>query len=530
MKLYKHQKELIERIEKENITEFALFWEMGLAKTLTTLIILRKFFKQKKITQGLVILPKNLHIAWLDEIKNQPEHTGPVTAFVFESKKVKTKKYNELYLKFHNQTDCLRLLFVNVEAFSSGTYQMFFKDFVQREPTALVVDEASKMKTYSAKRTKNVFRLEQTKTKYKNVSVLHYISVARILLTGTPFTNSVTDLFTYLKFLNKKNIGTLYEFKNRYILQQTIRAKHGFVKTPISFQALQDIVAFFRKECTVNQKIIEKATAKFLISETDAYYIAYNNLNINSNVKNKKQLFNVCTKANCFFKKKKDCLDLPEQIYEKIIIDLDPELKKLYKELKSKAILEFQGVRMTPQNSLALYTRLQQLLSGVLVVDADHKKTVKEVTNKLKRLVEIIEELEHPVIIVTKFIDDCAKVQSFLIEKLSYLRTVALFSKDPAEKRETTIKAFQGGEIDILISTYGLISHGHNLQNCFNMVFYSQTDSIESRQQTEGRTHRIGQKNNCFYLDLLYENTIETTIKNRNVSKITDINDFFKGG
>lgn len=69
----------------------------------------------------------------------------------------------------------------------------------------LVVDESTRIKTPSAKRTKLI-------TKFgKNVKY-------RRILTGTPITKNVTDVYAQFKFLDPQILGydSFYSFRNQY--------------------------------------------------------------------------------------------------------------------------------------------------------------------------------------------------------------------------------------------------------------------------------------------------------------------------
>ena len=53
---------------------------------------------------------------------------------------------------------------------------------------------------------------------------------------------------------------------------------------------------------------------------------------------------------------------------------------------------------------------------------------------------------------------------------------------------------------------------GLTLTEAKTVVYYSNVYDLEVRLQSEDRAHRIGQKNNVTYIDLVCENTVEEKI------------------
>ena len=52
------------------------------------------------------------------------------------------------------------------------------------------------------------------------------------------------------------------------------------------------------------------------------------------------------------------------------------------------------------------------------------------------------------------------------------------------------------------------------------MIYYANDFNLETRAQSEDRAHRIGQKNNVTYVDLISEGTIDERIVKSLQSKI----------
>lgn len=71
---------------------------------------------------------------------------------------------------------------------------------------------------------------------------------------------------------------------------------------------------------------------------------------------------------------------------------------------------------------------------------------------------------------------------------------------------------FKEGKYKILLANIRCISMGFNLQTCHNMIFYSNTFSLEDRLQTEGRIWRTGQTNKCVYIDYIMNSSIDEKV------------------
>ena len=54
--------------------------------------------------------------------------------------------------------------------------------------------------------------------------------------------------------------------------------------------------------------------------------------------------------------------------------------------------------------------------------------------------------------------------------------------------------------------------YGITLTAASNVIYYSNGYDLEKRLQSEDRAHRIGQKNNVTYIDILAEDTVDEKI------------------
>lgn len=129
---------------------------------------------------------------------------------------------------------------------------------------------------------------------------------------------------------------------------------------------------------------------------------------------------------------------------------------------------------------------------------------------KLDALMQDVAECDKPLLILTRYTAEAAKIYD-LCQKAGY-RT-GLFT---GWKIDGGVDAFKDGQLDILVANSAKISRGFNLQNSHTTLFYSNTFSMEIRQQAEFRTFRMGQQYPCLYIDYTasdVDDTINTALK-----------------
>mgnify|MGYP003315511094 CR=1 FL=1 len=78
---------------------------------------------------------------------------------------------------------------------------------------------------------------------------------------------------------------------------------------------------------------------------------------------------------------------------------------------------------------------------------------------------------------------------------------------------------FQSKQARVFVANPATASEGLNLFVANNVIYYSNSFKYGERQQSEDRAHRIGQKNNVLYFDLIAENTLDNKIIKRMAQK-----------
>lgn len=209
-------------------------------------------------------------------------------------------------------------------------------------------------------------------------------------------------------------------------------------------------------------------------------------------------------KPFCFFLKKEDALDLPEQVDQVRLIPMGTEQEKIYKQMKNELLIEIKGNVITAPLALTKLQKLQQIANGFCL---DQYGKGHEIQNpKLKELVIVLEELQNEqVIIWVNFRHEAVQLLNMLGEKATLLN-------GEVSDKEKPIREFKSGDKQYLIMHPKSGGAGLTLTNSSTQIFYSMSYSYGDYFQSRGRTHRIGTKKTCVYIHLLMDKSIEQLI------------------
>ena len=207
-----------------------------------------------------------------------------------------------------------------------------------------------------------------------------------------------------------------------------------------------------------------------------------------------------------FRKTKKECLDLPEKIWEIVPYVLGNETRSHYENIKQAFMTELKsGNIVAPLNGLAALTRLQQICSGFLPDEVIDGKNIKHEIFSYERAqiaLDIVNQVEGPVIIWARFIQDIKSLQHVFQKK--YGKEIATWDK---------IDEWKANRKRILIANQAK-GIGGNLQEsgCQNMIFYNNSFNLIHRLQSEDRVHRMGMKGALTIFDIAADRTIDKKI------------------
>jgi SNF2 family DNA or RNA helicase len=449
---YDHQRKVLE--ESWGAEYYALFMEMGTGKTKVAIDNMAVLFEAGKITAALVVAPKGVYDNWAKS-EIQTHLPDRIQRHVMRWRPVKTAKYEEELKDFilDDMPNTLKIFAMNVEAFSTPRGAGIAKAFLKYNPDNMViVDESTTIKNRKAARTKNIVNL-RSMAKYRRI------------LTGSPVTKSPMDLYAQCVLLDDRALGfnSFFAFQARYAVVQRRTMGH---------RSFQQITGYRR------------------LDELNAKLDVFSNRIL-----------------------KEDCLDLPAKVYVRRNVELTPEQAKLYKQMKKLALAKMEsGELATTQSVLTQIMRLQQICCGFLQPDDGEIEPVPN--NRMSELMDVVDEVQGKAIIWASYTHDIQQIAYALRDRFGAESVATYYGATPQEERQDIVTRFQDkkGPLRFFVGQPRTGGYGITLTAANTVIYYSNSYDLEIRLQSEDRAHRIGQKNNVTYIDLVSPDTIDEKI------------------
>ena len=210
---------------------------------------------------------------------------------------------------------------------------------------------------------------------------------------------------------------------------------------------------------------------------------------------------------------KKDCLDLPEKIYTARYVGMTPEQLKMYNQIREYAMVMLDNGEMsTAPAVITQMLRLQQIMSGH--IKTDEGEMIYFPSKRMDALEEIVNEHDGKAIIWSRFRYDIIQITEMLNKKFGEGCAVSYFGDTSDDDRAAAVLNFQNPNhpIKFFVGNPATAGYGLTLTEANLVVYYANDFNLETRIQSEDRAHRIGQKNNVTYVDLICEGSIDEKI------------------
>lgn len=437
--LLPHQKEALEKVLPTRVS--GLFMDMGTGKSRTTIELAK--VRAEKIDHVIWVCPVSLKETICHEILKHTNCTKE-DIYVFDDKTTDASipKNRRWYV-------------VGIESLSlSGRVTVALNAIITAR-SFVVVDESSYIKGPSAMRTKRITNLAQ-RARY------------RTILTGTPISQGVVDLYSQMYFLSPKILGynSFYSFASNHLEYHP----------------------------THPQLIVRSHNIPYLAEKIKPYVYQ-------------------CTKD--------ECLGLPSKIYDTYISHLTEEQEEEYTAAKLRFMdevtrAEEHGQELSPTAIFKLFTELQTICCGFITkwdAISKERKTNPIESNRLDCLLSAAKAVpeKEKVIIWAKYTYSVSEICAALKKEYGEDAVTLLHGALSPKAREQELKRFEGAS-RFMIATQSCGGHGLNLQFCCYQIFYANGFKYSERLQAEDRCHRHGQRRKVTYIDIYISDSIDMRI------------------
>ena len=325
---------------------------------------------------------------------------------------------------------------------SYGTMRNDIDLFNSFEFFYLILDESQNIKNSSSKTYKSII---EVRSKY------------RLVITGTPIENSLSDLWSQLNFLNKGLLGSLAYFKKQYI-------------TPIE-----------KKGDEEQQQKLQKLINPFVLRRT----------------------------------KEEVASDLPALTEQIRYCEMTDEQREIYETEKStirNSILkniETNGMKQSALVILQGLTKLRQLSNHPVLIDKDFSHEsgkFNEIYNCLKNLLAE----NHKVLIFSSFVKHLELLQS-KIESKNW--KYSLLTGKTINRQEVIRQFQEDPDNHIFLISLKAGGVGLNLTSADYVFIIDPWWNPAAENQALSRAHRIGQDKKVFVYRFITEDSIEEKIQ-----------------
>jgi hypothetical protein len=456
----------------------AMFMEQRTGKTPVGVAISGERFLRGEVKRALVICPLTVVGSWkrdgFEKLAGFPHRVVILDGKVDDRKKVlKTWKDTpgELQVAITNFDSVAQLV----------------EDIKKWRPDLIVIDESQKIKNGRAQRSKAIHQL---------TNVAKY----RVILTGTPITQSPLDIHSQFKFLNPNIFGKVFgKFRDKYV----VMGGFGGYKI-VGYKILPTL-----PDGSPNPYHVPELEKEFM---DKVHGVAFR-----------------------ITKQEVDNLPPPEPQF--LYAALEPEALNLYKQMEKHALLEIGKDTVTAPIILTQLLRLQQITGGFIPLEEEGKAhqvsqaKIRMLNNKLDELLED----DKKVVVFARFIPEVLAIDNLLNRKK--IKHHILYGKIKANQRDGMIVDFQTNPdtrvFVVQISTGGV---GITLDAADAEIFYSANFSLNDYQQAQARIMAMDKANKEIY-NIVAENTVDEDIMNILAHKgdlarmvVDDLKNIFKRG
>jgi SNF2 family DNA or RNA helicase len=201
-----------------------------------------------------------------------------------------------------------------------------------------------------------------------------------------------------------------------------------------------------------------------------------------------------------------DHLDMPDLIFNDIMIDLPDDARKVYKQFEDDFLAEVGDATILSLNAAAAGMKCRQVANGGVYDETGFAHHVHDV--KAVALSDLVEQLQgNPLLVFYEFQFDLERIKRVFPD-------APCLTGMSGRKLDSAITSFNAGEIPVLLAHPASAGHGLNLQEaCHHVCFYGLTWDLDLYHQSYKRVWRQGQPSNRVFVHrILADKTLDKSV------------------
>lgn len=427
----------------------ALFAEMGTGKTRMAFELVAR--RQGKFDHVVYFCPVSLKETVRREILKHTDCTD-ADIYVFGDRT--------------NETNLPRVMWyvIGIESMSSSDRVVLATGKLITTRTFVILDESSYIKGAYSMRTMRITRLSE-KARY------------RLILTGTPLSQGVVDLFAQMRFLSPKILG--YE------------SFYSFAANHLEYS--------------------EKYPGMIVRSHNTGYLAA----------KVQPYVYQVT---------KDECLDLPPKLYETRYFSMTEEQWGYYELAKEEILMSLADDDIDSIAIFRLFSALQSITCGFWnrrIKKGLEYQHLEFGHNRIDTLIDVIRDIpdREKVVIWGKYKVDIERIRESLEEAFGEGCVATFYGALSEQKRGQQVERFRD-TARFFLATQSCGGHGLTLNESHYVIFYNNAFKYSERLQAEDRCHRIGQDCPVTYIDIHCSCSIDDRISDALAKKGSVVAEF----
>ncbi|MBN1954832.1 MAG: DEAD/DEAH box helicase [Anaerolineae bacterium] len=427
-----------------------LFMDMGTGKTRCAVDLVHS--RQGRLDRVIWFCPVSLKETILEEILKHTD-TPPGQICVFDDDTA-----------IRNLPAGALWYLIGTESMSASNRVALAANRVITPHSFVVVDESTYIKGHAAKRTRRITHMA-SRARY------------RAILTGTPLTQGVVDLYAQMRFLAPDILGysSFYSFARNHLEYHPDYP--GMIVNAHNTEWLAAKIAPFVYQVT----------------------------------------------------KEEAGLDLPAKLFDTRYFGLTDEQAEWYDRAKWEILTSVPDWELESYTIFRLFTALQQIASGFWNRDPDGEdgELIEFPHRRLDTLADVVAALpaDEKVIVWCKYRYGVHAIAARLRQEYGP-DAVALYYGDLSPAERSAELARWRAEARFLVATQATGGHGLTLTEAAYAVFYENGFKYSERIQAEDRIHRIGQTRRPTYVDLVARCGIDKRIHQALAEKANVVQSF----